>query len=313
MKHTSKTMTIFLILIIGSSIQFSANKNPQDSFLKHSSDSVVNLKNNKIVEKAIHEDPSNQISGNEVDMAHTNNLVKPKKNKKSVLTTSYRSPARAKLYYKQTRWNTPGRAAINFLDRHTIDCSERNSAINSFKFEWNRRNKIRYSYTCVNSPVISNKCHVLETNLKNAEFVVTESLDSLVKHYVECPENHVMSRFRLKNRGKFFIGLGAIFRLLPQDHPKLYYQYTCCQADTTRVIFARTNRSPNLNNEYGNLTSQNVKGYDKVALNYFHMQTPGDQIYYEMKFANLKGETSPSYPDYFSNGFENSFMGKIFL
>jgi hypothetical protein len=42
------------------------------------------------------------------------------------------------------------------------------------------------------------------------------------------------------------------------------------------------------------------------------MQTPGREIYYEMKFATLKGETSPSYKDYPKVGVK-SFMGKLFI
>lgn len=223
-----------------------------------------------------------------------------------------------KLYDKQTGWNKNESGAINALKHHTIDCSQENSAINSFKMEMRnhkRKTQLRFSYTCVESPAISNRCRVLQTAEKTAEFKVKESLDSLAKHYVECGENEVMTKVALKTKGKFFTGLGAIFRLLPQDHPKLFYQYTCCQAEFSRkeIILSRTKQSANPNNQYNHLIHQYVKGYDKVALKFFHLQTPGNEIYYEMKYECLKGETCPSYRDYFKYGGKQSFMGKLFL
>ena len=222
-----------------------------------------------------------------------------------------------RLYDEQTRWDKNGKGAINYLDRHTIDCSRENSAINSFIMqtrEHKRKTQVRFSYTCVESPAISNRCRELQTADKTAEFEVKKSLESLAKHYVECGEDEVMTKVALKTKGKFNTGVGAIFRLLPSDHPRLFYQYTCCQAEFSRkdIILSRTKRTPNPNNGYGHLGRQYIKGYDNVSLKFFHLQTPGNEIYYEMKYECLKGESCPSYRDYMKTEGKQSFMGKLF-
>jgi hypothetical protein len=208
-----------------------------------------------------------------------------------------------------TKW-TSGEKSINHLERHEINCTESNSAINSFAFELGnpgkKKNQVRFNYSCVKSPVISNECKNHETPIGGAAFKVKNSLNHLVGHYVECPDGTVMKSLVLKTKGKFYTGIGALFRLKGNNRPKIWYSYTCCKAEISRTVYTETKRSRNMNNEYYNLSGQPINGRDLNAISSFDMQAPFHTIFYNIKVSVLKGETSPYFPPPCSSESEKS-------
>jgi hypothetical protein len=312
MKINHGMMTVFLILMIGSSMQFRIPQNMEDKALQNSNDSGNDQRNEEVRNQtAITNQPSSQNSGNGVqDTKQVNSTDQASSNQLS---------ERATLYDDATQWNDDGKKAINHLDRHTINCTESNSAINSFKFEHRLENskkrillgpkkvtKIRFSFTCVKSPAISNTCFDYTTPVGDAAFMVRKSLNYLVRHYVECPNGQVMKSFVMKTAGKFYTGIGALFRLGEKDRPKLWYKFTCCNAEISRTVRAETKRTDNKNNEYFNLSRQDINGRDFNAISSFNMLAPPNTIFYNMRLSVLNGETSPYFPDPCMNASENS-------
>lgn len=216
----------------------------------------------------------------------------------------------AVLYNGATNWNEYGpNGPINFLDRHFVSCYQSNSALNNFKM-WQREKQknalsfldpnnyeVRFTYTCVKSPQISNNCQTLETPVQDANFIVEKSLDSLTRHYVTCPKNTVMKDFVIKTVGRFDVGIGAILRLGRDDRPRIFYKYTCCDANVSREIYAKTQKSYGGDNEYYNLKNQFIDAKDFNAISSFNMQSPPNEIFYYLRFSTLKGEKSLSFPD----------------
>jgi hypothetical protein len=217
---------------------------------------------------------------------------------KTITTTS--------IYMRETGSQPSDELAINLLDRHIINCDKRQSAINSFRMVKNGKKKeIKYEYTCVQSPMITNNCRKHKTNMADTSFHVRKTLDSLVKHYVECPSNTVMKLVKLVPHGNFHSGFKELFRLNEKEYPFLHYEYTCCEASIERTIWATTRRTSNRGNSYLNLKSQRVEAHDNNAISSFHMQCPQGTIFYEMRISQLKGQESPFYPDYLKDNSKN--------
>ncbi len=327
----NQQMAIFLILLFGSTLQFklSSYDTPKDSLDSDKlNDSPKNDNNEEQNDNSATPENSNHASSddslNEVDSSNTENL------QEGNLKTSDSSTQKSRIYNKETQWNDYGNGSINFLDRHYVYCSDRNTALNSFRYEHKdeRRQKknffgfteyytatsLRFSYTCVESPEISEKCNTMTTQIQDANFIVEKSLNALVKHNVSCPQNTVMKGFVLRPRGKYDMGFGALLRLDPKDRPQLSYEYTCCDANISRTIYAQTGPTWAGDNEYYNLRNQFINAKDFNAISSFNMQVSQNDIYYSMKFSTLKGETSPSFPDPCigsSQGSNPSFLGNL--
>jgi hypothetical protein len=342
MKQTHQLMSIFLILLISSSLQIKIKQNLIENPLDHRtgsdeaqtndemhsevsesqlSPSQNNLENDhlenedqmnnskadlnpfkkiadgfkKLVKKGVDkvmDATKYDTRADDAKMREKNNRTKPK--------NSYGPlPTQTVILDKATKWNESLQWVLAALDRHNVDCPEDYSALNSFKLEINNQQKIRYKYQCVQSASITNNCRDYQTDIKTAEFLVAHSLDTLVKHYVKCPDNTVMKGFEMVAL-RMWNKENEILRLTRDRHPRLYYSYTCCDANISRRLLARTGETKNANNEFFELEHQTIQALDKNAITYFHMQAPGKKIFFEMEFATLKGETSPSYPDYFN-------------
>jgi hypothetical protein len=219
-------------------------------------------------------------------------------------------------YYPETNFvttiysgNTPLQKtddlAINYLDRHHINCYKDHSAINMFKLKSFRDKKIQFSYFCVHSPMISTKCRNYQTVFGDTSFNIKNTIDSLVKHYVECPSNTVMKSFKLDPKGNFESGRAWLTKLRGKNYPQVSYKYTCCEAKIERTIWATTNRTFNTKNTYIDLKRQKIDAHDFNAISSFHMQCPQRTMYYELRISQLKGETSPFYPDYLKDNSNN--------
>jgi hypothetical protein len=294
MKTNDKMMLVFLMLLIGSSLQFKISNNLEDHAIQTSTDSSIDQANMEVSPKSANmNDPSVGISENDGPNGEDTS--------KSLPST--------KLYNKATKWNS-GEKPINYLDRHEVNCNESNSAINSFAFErgnpGKKKNQVRFNYSCVKSRAISNNCKLHQTPMGFVAFMVKNALDSLVGHYVECPKGTVMKSFHLKNKGKFWTGISAFFRMSENNRPKIWYSYKCCKAKISRTIYTQTRRSINFDNEYYNLSGQPINARDLNAISSFDMQAPKNVIFYNIKVSVLKGETSPYFPHPCSSESEKS-------
>lgn len=127
-------MSIFLLLLVCSSINFilskksakpvyseqdqEKNKNNEVSIILHGKKNPLNSFFNKIKGKS----------------KTFFNKIKGKLSK--IFSKSYysRNNFKTELFEKETNWKDPKDWSINRLDQHTVDCSTRYSAINSFKF-----------------------------------------------------------------------------------------------------------------------------------------------------------------------------------
>lgn len=289
----NQMMSIFLMLMIGLSLQFNLQEVKEHK-------SLLNSDN-------LEYDDNNFDAYQQPSESQVNNNTQQREEENQGQSNSTQS---TELYNLQTNWDTNGKLSINYLDRHVVNCTESNSALNSFKLETKEvptkglmklkaksLGQIRYNYTCVKSPAISNNCTLHQTPVQHTGFLVQQTLDSLVKHYVDCPSQSVMKSFRIKTQGQFWLGVKAFFRLSPKLRPKLYYEYTCCKAEISRDIFATTQKTKS-NNRYTALSRQHINANDLNAISFFHMQSPRGGIFYELRLALLKGETSPSFPDY---------------
>lgn len=293
-------MSIYLILIlmISSTLQKKITQIHEENANPNPSDSVDNSSNNQV-----HNDSSIKLNAQNVQIDET---VQTGENSKA------QTVQEADLYFKQTNWNDFGTSGpINFLDRHFVNCDQSNSALNSFKMEQRKREKkgglfnmfekdsweVRYTYGCVKSLQISNNCKTIETPVQDANFIVEKSLDALSRHFVTCPDNKVMKDFNLRTVGRFDTGFDVIFRLGRDSRPRLFYKYTCCDANISREIYAQTQKTYGGDNEYYNLQNQFINGKDFNAISSFNMQSPPGEIFFFMKLSTLKGEKSPSFPD----------------
>lgn len=313
----NQQMTIFLILLIGSSQQIKISQEPSPKNSLDSAESSDSQNQDDHFEKGnnleVSESSDNQStldSVSEVDSSHKENLHEGTHEQ----INSQWKPLipMTSIYNRETQWNDYGNGSINYLDRHNVDCNENNSALHSYVYEHRDETRqkrilfkkhsftvtnLRYSYTCVKSPEISDKCQTFKTTAQDANFIVEKSLNSLVKHNVSCPQNSVMKRFKLRHQGRFDTGFGVVFRLDPKDRPQLFYEYTCCEANISRIIYAQTPPSYGGDNEYYNLRNQFIDAKDLNAISSFSMQLSKTDIYYSMRFSTLNGQISPSYPD----------------
>jgi hypothetical protein len=298
MKRNQQMMSIFLILLIGLTLQFKTKQVKDSKKVLASKNSLTDA----MTEQRQYKPTNIQIKDSIVDK---NEEKYPKR------TEAESNQGMSSLYNNATQWNDTGLGEINYLDRHTIDCKQDNSAINSFKLEvgtfkekvkgvfWEEmqdKKKIRYSYTCVKSPAISNNCREYSTTPNQVAFDTTLSLGFLIRHYLECPGGQVMKKFGFRGKGDFYYGLFAIFRKL-EDYPKIWYEYTCCNAEISKTKYFETEKTPNEDNRYFNLKDQAVNGRDFNAISAFNLQCPEKRIFYSTRINILKGETSPYFPN----------------
>ena len=290
-------MTIFLMLLIGSSLQLKNFEDQHDEYQEKTD------------------------QGNDPQpTADQNNVKSPSPNEEVV---------RATLYDANTNWADDKNRKLNALEDHNVNCAENNSALNSFRYEnttiaggllKKEKTEIRFNYTCVKSPYISDRCFSQHTAMETLGFRIKKSLTSLVKHYVDCPIGSVMKGFTVKTEGKFYGGAAALLRLGPEGRPKVQYFYTCCEADISRTIYSETQQTSNPDNSMHSLSDQQLQGRDFNAISSFHMQAPTNFIYYQIRVGVLKGETSPYFPltptpNDIKTGSSNaqSFVGKNYL
>lgn len=322
LNHLLMTIYLILILMISSTLQKKITQIHEENAISNSSDSVDNSSNNQV-----HNDSSIKLKAQNVQIDETVQIGE---------NSNAQTVQEADLYFKQTNWNDYGpKGPINFLDRHFVNCDQSNSALNSFKMEQRKRQKkgglfsmfeqdsfeVRYTYGCVKSPQISNNCKTIETPVQDANFIVEKSLDALTRHFVTCPDNKVLKDFILLNVGRFDTGLNVIFRLGRDSRPRLFYKYTCCDANISREIYAQTQQTYGGDNEYYNLQNQFINGKDFNAISSFNMQSPPGKIFFYMKLSTLKGEKSPSFPDPCdvqdssgpANSNSKSFLGNFIL
>jgi len=107
--------------------------------------------------------------------------------------------------------NTGG--AVEFLDRHTVDCEYRRP-ITQFQLVNLGDNKIKYSYKC--GQILSYEtCNTYETSWSDG-VGKGDSIRWLHNHDVSCPNtNEYLTKFKLAT------GSG-------NDSGKIRYEYTCC-------------------------------------------------------------------------------------
>lgn len=153
--------------------------------------------------------------------------------------------------------------------------------------------------------MISKKCTNYKTPETRTDFYVKKSLDTLVKHYLECPSNTVMNKFKLIPRGNFEFGFMSLFRLSLTKFPKIFFEFSCSEAKIERTIWATSSRTTNKDNELKNLKSQMVIAHDLNAISSFHMQCPKGTIFFEMRISVLKGDASTFYPNYLKDNSKN--------
>lgn len=277
MKHNAKLMTLFLILLVSLSLQLKVNE------IKESN--TVNSEKNK-----------------------KNHIILKKEDKTRIKSNSYQGASN--IYKDSTSWNITSQGEINYLTYHTIDCKQENSAINSFQMEesmqpeqvkvswWTEthtRKQIRYYYSCVTSPSITNNCRDFSTTPNTVAFDTTLSLSFLVRHYLECPAGQVMKKFGFRGKGDFYYGFFAFLRKL-EDYPQIWYEYTCCNANIADTKYFETQKTSITNQKYFNLKDQAVNARDFNAISQFNLMFPPNQMFYNVRANVLQGETSPFFP-----------------
>lgn len=310
MNINNSLMTIFLMLLIGLSLQYKLNENEEHDTLSHSHDSE-------------HED-SNEENQNSLDTqsdTYTSgeSTTKPSgllnlfKNKlkissKNSRTSSTNSTTVTKtVVYKGS--TTPKKSKdmnIEDLKHHKVSCSKSNSAIHSFQFNADKKKMINFSFSCVQSPAISNTCSSHKTPYTETYLKVLKTFDTFTKHFVDCPEGTVMKSFNMGTRGKFYTGIGFLLRMTEKTWPNIFFEFTCCKAEISRVLFLETGITENKTNNINNLKRQKrITAQDLNVISMFHMQIPSNKIFFQLRMAVLKGQTSPSMPNYFEDNSKN--------
>jgi hypothetical protein len=110
-------------------------------------------------------------------------------------------------YNKSTRSNDWGGGNTIYLDRHDVNCGNRN--IHRIKLYRPAGNRIAYAYSCGRRGVAPSTCTNRYTKW-NTESSQNIYLD---RHNVSCPGNTALTRFKLQRNGK----------------GKFRYYYRCCQ------------------------------------------------------------------------------------
>jgi hypothetical protein len=283
------TLCIFLVLLIGSTLQFKIETIKQD-------------------EKVPNDYPANNESQKQDTPKNSNNDQTPNIDDKR---DEPRKEGSAQLYDDATQWQSSGSGKINYLTKHFINCKEDNSALNYVTLEKNEIERqinlritkvntknvnVRFRYTCVKSNSISTNCRNYSTEKDIVARDAEKALAFLDRHYIDCPNDEVLKSFGLKSKGIFFGGIISRFQS-KKNIPRIWYDYTCCKADSNREIFFESTSTGNPNGRFENLENQTIDAKDFNAINSIHMQAPKGVIFYQAKVNTLKGETSNSYPD----------------
>jgi hypothetical protein len=296
MKPYQQRLSIFLILLLCLGLTRQLNLEP-------SKDSKTgNLPNST---------PITQQSQSKINNKAKDRIVLKNEQKPTKTASKQVYQGNASIYKSATEWSYGG-LQIYYLDRHTVDCNQSNSAINSFNLEIGSATddpnttqneqltgkKVRYSYSCVKSPNISDSCRNFSTTPNRVFFFeVSKAIKRLNRHYLECPDNQVMKKFGMKSSGIFDLKGVSRDKIEEDDYPKIWYEYTCCNAETSRTTYFETELTPNSDDKYYSLKNQKVNSKDFNALSAFNFQCPENKIFYSAKIQILKGETSPAFPD----------------
>lgn len=321
-------MTLFLMLLVGSSLQIKNLKSKKDDSVdspnpSHGDQAVekhdeVNVSNN-----APHEAENTHLENNsdenhsEASRVETHGQSHDQSHGQSASSTD--AHQRASLYDKVTQWTSyqiVGWAYfpyISILDEQNLMCDD-GSALNAFQYEEQADPKkgnnrlIRYNYRCVRSPSITNHCKNIEGDWVKTGAFVDVTIDTLGKMSANCAKDEVLRGFRYEtNKKKSFSWF--VYSLNNLLWPEIRYNYSCCKARASRVERIENEQTFNADNKMVNLKDQLVDATDRNALNSFGMVTPNYKISYYYKASVLQGETSPSLPPR-CNG-TPSFLGKI--
>jgi len=321
-------MTVFLMLLVGSSLQIKNLKSKKDDSVdspapSHGDQAVekhdeVNVSNN-----APHEAENTHLENNsdehhsEASRVETHDQSQDQSHGQSASSTD--AHQRASLYDKVTQWTSYHQIVwdyypyISILDAQNIMCDD-GSALNAFQYEervdpkvGNNR-QIRYRYRCVRSPSITNHCKNIEGDFVKTGAFVDVTIDTLGKMSANCAQDEVLRGFRYEtNKKSSFIWIE--YSLNAKLWPEIRYNYSCCKARVSRVERIENNLTFNADNKMVNLKDQLVDASDRNVLNSFGMVTPNYKIGYYYKATVLVGETSPSLTAS-CNG-TPSFLGKI--
>jgi len=317
-------MTVFLMLLVGSSLQIKNLKSKKDDSVdspapSHGDQAVekhdeVNVSNN-----APHEDESTHLKNNTDEHHSEASRVETHDQSHGQSASSTDAHQRASLYDKVTQWTSYYQVGwdyypyISILDSQNIMCDD-GSAINAFQYEervdpkkWNNR-QIRYIYQCVRSPSITNHCKNIQGDYVKTGAFVDVTIDTLGKISANCANDEVLRSFRYEtNKQTSFVWADYTFNA--KLWPEIRYNYSCCKARVSRVERIENGPTFNADNKMVNLKDQFVGAADFNALNSFGMITPNYKIAYYYKASVLQGETSPSLTAK-CNG-TRSFLGKI--
>lgn len=320
-------MTVFLMLLVGSSLQIKNLKSKKDD----SVDSPVPSHGDQALEKhdevhvsnnGPHEAENTHLNSDEhhseASRVETHGQSHDQSHGQSASSTD--AHQRASLYDKVTQWTSYEYVLglgfypyINILDEQNLMCDD-GSALNAFQYEervdptkWNNR-QIRYTYKCVRSPSITNHCKNIEGDYVKTGAFVDVTIDTLGKMLASCAKDEVLKGFRYEKNPKSSFNW-FVYSLSKAVWPEIRYKYTCCKARVSRVERIENEPTFNADNKMVNLKDQFVGAADFNALNSFGMLTPNYKIAYYYKASVLEGETSPSL-NANCNG-TPSFLGKI--
>lgn len=274
--HENGVMTIFMLILIGSTSQYE-NKisNKKTGFIKSYESNNKNLNKANIVD---------------YETSWVDSFYKERNSKSSPLNSQL-----LKDYKDYEDFYFPN---IKLLDSLKVSCGSQNSAINSFNFQIkgtknDKKKQIGYKYSCVTSPEITNNCSYNQTDFYRVGPIIKASLNTLGKLVLECNDDEVLRDFDLVTSGSFN---KTEYLANPRENwPKLSYRYSCCKANISLIVRAKNARTLNKDNSIENLRNQNVQARDTNALNRIALTTPGNYIAYEYKAAILNGEDSPTF------------------
>ena len=211
-------MTLFLMLLVGSSLQIKNLKGKKDD----SVDSPVPSHADRAVEKhdevhvsnnAPHEAENTHLENNSDEHHSEASRVETHGQSQEQSASSTNPNQRASLYDKSTQWTSYQQVGwdyypyISILDEQNLMCDD-GSALNAFQYEervdpkkWNNR-QMRYTYKCVRSPSITNHCKNIEGDWVKTGAFVDVTIDTLGKMLANCANDKVLRGFRYETNKK---------------------------------------------------------------------------------------------------------------
>jgi hypothetical protein len=176
----------------------------------------------------------------------------------------------SEIYEKQTDWIEGKKIRLfQLLSSLDVNCDKNNSAINRFQlstnptkipenFKFNNDSLYQYTYSCVKSPSISNRCYRYSTPHFDIWQLGSEKM-YLKFMEVRCSEAQVLKQFKL----------GYIEWAPSFDTQSAWYNYTCCEAEASREIYFET---PKVGGSYffDLLSKQNIDTKDFNVITSFN-------------------------------------------